>query len=129
MSRGSFRVHIIVHEDGRYFHQVGFGHEWQDVYEFTGEEMPAIDRELANWWTSTNPGSRFRLNLIAGRARRDGTRVTLLNREFTIRQRDGTAAKREIADADELLAILAENFGLHFPAGTRFGAVGSPWPT
>ena len=38
----------IVQEQGRYFHQVRFGDDWHDVLEFTGEEMPLIDRELAN---------------------------------------------------------------------------------
>ena len=26
------------------------------------------------------------------------------------------------------LAVLAEGFDLHFPAGTRFGSPGAPWP-
>ncbi len=119
----------IVREAGRCFHQVRFEAEWLDVYEFTGEEMPAIDRELANWWTSTNPASKFRQNLSVARAGLDGTRRTLLNREFTLRHRDGRAEKREIATPDELLEVLARDFGLSFPAGTRFGPPGSPWPS
>ena len=31
------------------------------------------------------------------------------------------------AVALSLLAVLAKQFGLHFPAGTRFGPPGSPW--
>ena len=118
----------IVREAGRCFHQVRFETEWLDVYEFTGEEMPVIDRELANWWTSTNPASKFRQNLSVARAGLDGTRRTLLNREFTLRHRDGRAEKREIVTPDELLEVLARDFGLSFPAGTRFGPPGSPWP-
>ena len=34
----------IVREDGRYFHQIRVGEEWLDLCEFTGEEMPPIDR-------------------------------------------------------------------------------------
>ena len=119
----------IVQEGGRYFHQVKLGEEWADVSEFTGEEMPPIDRELANWWTSTNPESRFRQNLMAGRAGADGLRRAILNREFTVRRRAEVLEKREIADADELLAVLAQHFDLHFPAGTRFGPPGAVWPT
>ena len=34
------------------------------------------------------------------------------------------------AEADELLAVLASHFGLHFPAGTRFALRADvPWPT
>lgn len=118
----------IVHEDGRYFHQVRLGGDWLDLCEFTGEEMPAIDRELANWWTSAHPESKFRQNLAVARAPRDGSRVTINNREFALRQADGRVEQREIASPDELLGLLAAHFGLHFPAGTRFGPPGSPWP-
>jgi N-hydroxyarylamine O-acetyltransferase len=64
---------------------------------------------------------------MIARATGNGRR-TLLNREYTERQRDGTALKRTLATPDELLAVLAEGFDLHFPAGTRFGSPGAPWP-
>jgi N-hydroxyarylamine O-acetyltransferase len=118
-----------VREGSRYFHQVKFGAEWADVCEFTGEEMHPIDRELANWWTSTNPESKFRQNLMAGRAGPDGLRRNILNREFVVRRGAEVLEKREIAGADDLLALLAQEFDLHFPAGTRFGPPGAVWPT
>lgn len=119
----------IVREGGRFFHQVRLGEEWNDVCEFTGEEMPPIDRELANWWTSTNPNSKFRQNLMVARAGADGTRFTVNNREFTHRQGTKIIERRDLATADELLNLLARHFDLHFPAGTRFGPSGSPWPS
>ncbi|MDI1320940.1 MAG: arylamine N-acetyltransferase [bacterium] len=118
----------IVREGGSYFHQIRLNGEWSDVCEFTGEEMPLIDRELANWWTSTNPESKFRQNLMAARSHRDGTRCAILNREFTRRRGAEVLEQRELTSPEELLAVLAEHFGLHFPAGTRFGPPGSPWP-
>lgn len=118
----------IVREGGSFFHQVKVGGEWTDVCEFTGEEMPLIDRELANWWTSTNPASGFRQRLTAARAGLDGTRRAILNREFTHRRGPEILTQREIASPEELLDVLAEHFGLHFPAGTRFGPPDSPWP-
>jgi len=119
----------IVREDGRFFHQVRLGDEWSDVCEFTGEEMPPIDRELANWWTSTNPNSKFRQNLMVARAGKDGTRFTLNNREFRHRRGAEIIEERTLATAGELRELLAERFSLHFPAGTRFGPPGSPWPS
>ena len=119
----------IVREGALWFHQVRFDTEWLDVCEFTLEEMPPIDRELANWWTSTNPNSKFRQNLIVGRAAPRGVRHAINNREFTTRHPDGRAEKRELATPAELLAVLAETFGLHFPPDTRFGPPGSPWPS
>lgn len=118
----------IVREDGRYFHQAKLGDEWSDVCEFTGEEMPPIDRELANWWTSTNPSSTFRQNLMVACAGPDGTRRAILNREFTIRRGAHIVERRELAATAELLEVLARYFDLHFPAGTHFGEPGSLWP-
>jgi N-hydroxyarylamine O-acetyltransferase len=119
----------IVRGDGRFFHQLKMGAEWADVCEFTGEEMPPIDRELANWWTSTNPESKFRQNLMVARAGPAGTRRAILNREFVVRRGSEILEQREIATAEELLELLAAHFDLPFPAGTRFGPPGSAWPT
>jgi N-hydroxyarylamine O-acetyltransferase len=116
----------IVRESGRWFHQARLGDVWSDVYEFTGEEMPPIDRELANWFTSTHPQSHFLGRLIAARAAPDGRRITLQNTELKLRDPDGRPTVQTIGSPDELLAALAEHFGLHFPPGTRFDTPGSP---
>ncbi|HVS52027.1 MAG TPA: arylamine N-acetyltransferase [Opitutaceae bacterium] len=108
-------------------HQARLGEEWSDVYQFTLEPQSPIDYELANWFTSTHPQSRFVQNLTAARVE-PGLRHTILNHEFTTRHVDGRIAKRTLADADELLAVLAEYFHLSFPAGTRFGSPGASWP-
>jgi len=120
----------ILREAGRCFHQIRFGNDWHDVYEFTGEQMPEIDREVGNWFTSTHPQSGFKSRLTVARAGDEGRRYTLLNREFKIRERDGQASVRPIGSAVELLELLAEHFDLRFPADTRFGSAPDvPWPT
>jgi N-hydroxyarylamine O-acetyltransferase len=119
----------LLREGDRWFHQARLGDEWADVCEFTGEEMPPIDREVANWFTSANPSSHFLNRLIVARAAPDGRRITLLNRELKLRDRDGRAERYELDSARDLLAALAEYFGLQFPKETRFGSGGSPWPT
>jgi N-hydroxyarylamine O-acetyltransferase len=119
----------IVHEDGRYFHQVKYGVDWHDVYEFTGEQMPPIDREVANWYTSTHPQSHFKNRLMVARAAQDGRRYTLLNRELKVRDRTGQAQTYPIETATRLLEALDTHFGLRFPAHTRFGgAEECAWP-
>jgi N-hydroxyarylamine O-acetyltransferase len=118
----------IVREDGRWFHQARLGTTWTDVYEFTEDDMPPIDREVANWFTSAHLGSHFKNRLIVARAAPDGGRLTLLNGELKIRGRDGRAEVRPVGSAEALLAVLEAEFGLRFPAETRFGPVGSPWP-
>jgi N-hydroxyarylamine O-acetyltransferase len=119
----------IVHEGARLFHQVRFGDSWQDVCEFTLEEMPPIDRELGNWFTSAHPGSHFKNRLIVARAAEDGQRISVLNDELTLRGGDGRANTRRIGSPSELLEILDAHFGLRFPAATRFGEPGAAWPT
>jgi len=118
----------IVREGALLFHQARFGDEWHDVYEFTLEEMPPIDRELANWFTSTHPDSHFRSRLMVARALPDGARKTLLNRELTFRQRGGVAEARMISTPEELRSVLARDFDLHFPAGTEFSCPALDWP-
>jgi N-hydroxyarylamine O-acetyltransferase len=119
----------LLRENGLIYHQVQLGEEWHDICEFTLEEMPLIDREVANWYTSAHPGSHFKNRLLVARALPDGARVTLLNRELTVRQRDGQAERRILASPDELLAVLEEKFGLSFTARTRFQCEALDWPT
>ena len=108
-------------------HQARLGDTWGDVYVFTPTTVLGIDIEVANWFTCAHPNSAFQKNLRASRILAD-RRYTLLNGEFNIRHADGRVERRTLATADELLAILAEYFGLHFPPGTRFGSPGAPWP-
>ncbi|PTX98992.1 arylamine N-acetyltransferase [Opitutus sp. ER46] len=117
----------IVREGGRLFHQIRIGSDWQDVCEFTLEEMPPIDREIANWFTSRHPESHMRARLGVALATPSG-RLSILNHEFTRRPTGGAPETRLIRDGAELLAMLEEYFGLSFPAGTHFGPPGSPWP-
>jgi N-hydroxyarylamine O-acetyltransferase len=117
----------IIRRNGRYMQQSLVAGEWSDVYEFSTAEFSAADILVANWYTSTHPESRFKLNLTVARAA-DGVRYTLLNREFTTRHLDGRAEKRELASPSELLETLDRTFGLHFAAGTQFNAPNLSWP-
>jgi N-hydroxyarylamine O-acetyltransferase len=118
----------LLRENRRIYHQVLLGEEWHDVSEFTLEEMPPIDREVANWYTSAHPGSHFKNRLLVARGLPDGGRVGLLNRELTVRGRDGRAERRVIASPDELLEMLEQHFGLRFEPGTRFTCDALDWP-
>lgn len=117
----------IVYEGNRYFHQVLFPNGWSDVCEFTLEEMPEIDRELANWYTSDHPKSHFKDRLIVARAGEDGKRFTLVNREFSERDKNGIANKFLIKSPKDLIKILKEKFNLTFPLDTEFRTPGLQW--
>ncbi|MGE0450415.1 MAG: arylamine N-acetyltransferase [Vicinamibacterales bacterium] len=112
-----------------YMHQVKLGAEWADVCEFTGEEMPLIDRELANWFTSTHPQSHFKGRLIVARALPGAERLTIDNREISHRRSDGRADRRVLRTPEELLSELQASFGLRFDPGTTFPCPGLDWPT
>ena len=107
------------------YHQVRFADGWHDICEFTLEEMPEIDRIVGNWYTSAHPDSHFRNRLIVARAV-EGGRVVLVNRELSQRDRHRVATTRELTSPDELVTVLADHFGLHFPAGTRFPCAALP---
>ncbi|MEZ4398899.1 MAG: arylamine N-acetyltransferase [Kofleriaceae bacterium] len=109
--------------DARLFHQVRLGEAWQDVCEFTLEEMPEIDRVVGNWYTSAHPRSHFKDRLIAARATPTG-RLTLADAVLTRRAHDGSTVTHTAGSAAELLAMLDGEFGLRFPPGTRFATPG-----
>ncbi|XDD46896.1 arylamine N-acetyltransferase [Leptospira sp. WS39.C2] len=117
----------IVYEGNRYFHQVLFPNGWADVCEFTLEEMPEIDRELANWYTSDHPKSHFKDRLIVARAGEDGKRFTLVNREYSERNKNVIASKTIINSPKELINVLKEKFNLSFPTNTEFRTPGLQW--
>ena len=117
----------ITRENGVYFHQSLVGEDWVDVYEFSGEEMPIIDREVSNWWTSTSPDAKFSQNMMSGLARPNGERFALLNGTFLHRRGKDILREIELKSDEELVVILCERFGLTFPAGTDMGTIGCPW--
>lgn len=92
---------------------------WTDLYSFSLEPQLAVDFEPANHYTATHPDSRF-VRTLAVQLPTPEVRYALRNRELIL-DRGGTITRRVLTDDAELLAVLAETFGLRFPAGTRFG--------
>lgn len=104
----------FVREGAQYYHQMRQGDRWVDLYEFGGEAMHETDREIANWYTSAHPQSRFRHNLIVARALPSGQRISLNNAVFKERDAQGHAVERPVADLPSLMQILQERFRLNF---------------
>ena len=104
----------IVREGDLYFHQVLLEDGWKDICDFTLEQMPLIDREVANWYTSTHPESHFRDRLLVARATPEDGRVTIQNDIFNMRNAAGVANKQKITSKEDRLQILARHFGLRF---------------
>ncbi len=119
---------IIQGEDSnglaRWFHQVLIGDDWQDVCEFSGEWMPEMDRGIGNWWTSTNPESKFRQNIMGAMAIADGSRHSLSTNQYVRRSAGVVLEKIDIATSEQMIRVLADRFGIELPADTVFGIEG-----
>ena len=100
--------------------QVRRGHEWEDQYAFALEPVYLIDFEMANWFTSTHPQSRFVRTLTAQRTTRV-VRYVLRYPMFT-EIRDSGTQTREISRG-ELLPLLRSVFLIDLPDDTVFPAI------
>jgi N-hydroxyarylamine O-acetyltransferase len=95
--------------------QARLGDAWDSLYRFGLEPAPPADYEMANWFASTFPGSPFYANLLVARPS-PGCRTTLYNRRFTIRDRDGSVARRVLDGIDDYRKVLVGHFGLSLDA-------------
>jgi N-hydroxyarylamine O-acetyltransferase len=85
----------------------------RDLYAFTLEPQYAVDFELANWYTSTHPQSRFVQVLTAQRLAID-KRLALRDLELT--EDDGSTIRtRVLADAGEQRRALVDIFAINLP--------------
>ena len=109
----------VVETNGEWTLQSLRSDSWTGLYSFSLAPQLAVDFEPANHYTATHPDSRF-VRTLTAQLPTPEVRYLLRNRELVL-DRGGTATRRVLADDDELLAVLAEVFGLRFPAGTRFG--------
>lgn len=108
----------LCHEAGIWLLQTGGLEDWRDLYAFTLEPQEVVDYEVANYYVSTHPDSRFTRTLTVQLPTRD-CRYMIRNREFSVAGHE-TTESRVLKSDDELLDVLGERFGLSFPSGTRF---------
>ena len=82
---------------------------WHNLYSFTLDPQTQPDYDMANWFVSTHPQSRFVNNLIAGRVDSDG-RHALQNQYYSRYYLHKPAEKIELFSAEALREILHEQF-------------------
>jgi N-hydroxyarylamine O-acetyltransferase len=87
------------------------GDAWDSLYRFVLDPAPAIDFQMANWFTSAFPGGAFLNNLIVAHPTATG-RTTVFNRRFTIRDRDNRTTRRVLDGIDDYRDVLVGEFGL-----------------
>ncbi|MGE0225377.1 MAG: arylamine N-acetyltransferase [Acetobacteraceae bacterium] len=109
-----FGAYRITRNENTFDLEMKFGTPWRPLYRFNLEPQTHADFEVANWFTSTHPRSRFTQNLIVCRIAGD-TRANLLNANLSLRHRDGELEQRSLANADELAQVLSELMGIALP--------------
>jgi N-hydroxyarylamine O-acetyltransferase len=111
---------VIEEKTGQWLLQSRRQDGWGKLYSFTLDPQTPADCEMANHYTSTHPDSPF-VRTLTAQLPTPAARHVLRNRELVTDRGGGNVVRRTLRDDDELLEVLAGTFGLHFPAGTRFG--------
>jgi N-hydroxyarylamine O-acetyltransferase len=117
-----------VSQDDRAYRIVAAGRErlmeckgpdgWFALYGFTLEPQELIDYVVASHYTSTHPNSPF-VRAITVQRQVPGRRWSLRGPEYVEEGPEGVSRAQVVGD-EAVLALLAEQFGLKFPSGTRF---------
>jgi N-hydroxyarylamine O-acetyltransferase len=101
--------------------QARLGDSWKSLYAFTLQEQLLPDYEMANWYVSCHPQSRFVDRLIAARAARN-RRYALLNNEFAIHHLNGQTERRVLKTGAEIRNVLEGYMGLTLPVAPELDA-------
>jgi len=106
----------LAREHDTYVLQLDNGDGYLDLYAFTLEPAADADLEMANWYVSTHPDSRFVTTFTVQRAT-PSARHVLQNLDYTVDRGDGDVRTTRLA-AEALPGLLRDTFGLRLPAGT-----------
>jgi N-hydroxyarylamine O-acetyltransferase len=112
---------LKAHRD-EFILQARLAEDWKSLYSFSLQEQLLPDYEMANWYVSCHPQSRFVTRLIAARPTRD-RRYALLNNELAVHFPDGTTERRTLRTASELREALKEQIGLNLPSAPELDGV------
>jgi N-hydroxyarylamine O-acetyltransferase len=86
--------------------------EWRPMYRFDPQPQLPVDFEAANFWLSSDPGSRFVTGLIAALPTQQG-RHALRDGELTWYDSFGNAQGRRLESATQVVTALRDVFGIN----------------
>ncbi|MEU0685544.1 arylamine N-acetyltransferase family protein [Streptomyces uncialis] len=92
--------------------------DWDGQYSFTEEPFEQTDFDVANWHVATNPRSPFSGTVHVQRTFPD-RHLRLAGRELTEKFADGRERRVVRVADEELLKVLADDFGIELPEGTK----------
>ena len=87
---------------------------WRALYHFDLQAQQTIDFEMGNWYVSTHANSPLLSQLMVARAE-PGLRRTLNNGSYGVHPVGGISERRQISDADEMIVLLQNAFGIRLP--------------
>ena len=94
--------------------QIRIGDEWRTTYRFDLTRQNQIDYVVANWYTSTHPGSHFRHGLTLARPL-PGRRLSLRGTEFTLHSIGRPSERRVLSTPEAVCAVIERDFGIRIP--------------
>lgn len=106
-----YRLELL---EGTYTLRALVGEEWRAMYLFDLQAPADIDYTVGNWYVSTHPSSPFLGQLVVARTGHR-QRKTLRNGSFAIHRLGEESQRVQLRDADEVLAVLRDEFGIRVP--------------
>ncbi|WP_223670648.1 arylamine N-acetyltransferase family protein [Kangiella shandongensis] len=85
--------------------------KWKELYRFTRTPAQEADFDMANWYLTTHPESKFRNNLIATKLTPEG-RISLQNNELKIYVRDGLKESQQLTSSQQVIQCLHKHFAI-----------------
>ena len=108
---GTFR---LIRDGEEFVLQAKLVEQWKPLYHFSLQEQLQPDYEMANWYVSCHPQSRFVNALLAARTAKD-RRYALQNNQFSVHYLNGATERRVLATSGEMREVLQGPFGLTLP--------------
>jgi N-hydroxyarylamine O-acetyltransferase len=104
----------LILRDGDWWMQSLVRGQWLSLYRFDLKPSQPVDYVVANHYVSTHPASRFVSSLIMARTAAD-RRLSLLNREFTVRRLGHEPERHTLRDSAEIRHVMEREFLLRVP--------------
>ena len=111
----------LLEAEGGFVMQARIREAWTSLYRFDLQEQLLADYELANWYLSNHPQSRFVTGLLAARPAAD-RRYALLDNELAVHHLNGHTEKRVLASVVEMRETLERDFLLTLPRAPELDA-------
>jgi len=118
----------LLATDGGFLMQVQLAGAWKSLHRFDLQPQLLPDYELANWYVSTHPQSRFVNNLTVAMPAA-GRRYALFNGEFAVHHLGGPSEQRRLSGARETRQVLRDVFGLALSDDLELDAALERWTT